>query len=188
MRTRPVWMVTVVLRDSASHPRSGLKILVYLRDIQHDALPVRPVRLHQLLDVLLVTEQRHGSQCCYLCVRPLCFSKESPVRKLQQCCQNLSSITNSSELQLKFPFCISVNMHLQRLCGTVIAQKIHLVSHLWVEIGLLPRPLFEGHALDTTTFLQNGTKGTLGFISRQGGMQMRGFPLHCLIHLSTREL
>lgn len=77
MRTRPVWMVTVVLRDSASHPRSGLKILVYLRDIQHDALPVRPVRLHQLLDVLLVTEQRHGSQCLSLCKTSVLFKRIS---------------------------------------------------------------------------------------------------------------
>lgn len=37
---------------------SGLKVLVYLRDVQHDALPVRPVRPHQLLHVLFVTEQQ----------------------------------------------------------------------------------------------------------------------------------
>lgn len=59
------------------NPWSGLKILVYLRDVQHDALPVRPVRLHQLLDVLLVTEQRGSQfQCLSLCMTSALFKRK----------------------------------------------------------------------------------------------------------------
>lgn len=36
--------------------------------------------------------------------------------------------------------------------GQLLHEK-NMWSHLWGEIGLLLRPLFEGHALDTTTFL-----------------------------------
>lgn len=42
-------------------PRSGLKVLVYLRDIEHDALPVRPVGPHQLFHVLRETQQQFRS-------------------------------------------------------------------------------------------------------------------------------
>lgn len=45
---------------------SGLKVLVDLGDVLHDALPVWPVGLHQLLNVLFgteigVNEQQFGS-------------------------------------------------------------------------------------------------------------------------------
>lgn len=65
-----VWKVNVMLTDGtekycsdsnlhqfpAPLPHwSGLKVLVDLRDVLHDALPVRPVGLHQLLNVLFGT-------------------------------------------------------------------------------------------------------------------------------------
>lgn len=65
-----VWKVIAVLTDAAPQsaavtsiprppaPRSGLKILVDLGDVQHDALPVWPVRLYQLLHVLFGPERR----------------------------------------------------------------------------------------------------------------------------------
>lgn len=46
---------------------SGLKVLVYLGDVQHDALPVGPVRPHQLLHVLQEEERTatlHQSKGC----------------------------------------------------------------------------------------------------------------------------
>lgn len=42
--------------------RSGLKVLVDLRDVLHDALPVRPVGPHELLDVLFKTVTGGGSK------------------------------------------------------------------------------------------------------------------------------
>lgn len=49
--------VPPIHRSPAPHlGQSGLKVLVYLRDVQHDALPVRPVCLHQLLDFLFGTQ------------------------------------------------------------------------------------------------------------------------------------
>lgn len=44
-------------RSPAPLPPSGLKVLVDVRDVLHDALPVRPVRLHQLLYVLSSTDR-----------------------------------------------------------------------------------------------------------------------------------
>lgn len=41
---------------------SGLKVLVYLGDVQHDALPVGPVRSHQLLHVLREGDRQSTSQ------------------------------------------------------------------------------------------------------------------------------
>lgn len=53
---------------SSSRRWSGLKVLVDLRHVQHDVLPVGPVGLHQLFNVLLTTKWRvKDLQCVWFC-------------------------------------------------------------------------------------------------------------------------
>lgn len=50
-----------VFSSSVLSIQSGLKVLVDLRDVLHDALPVRSVGLHQLLHVLFGAEKEFVS-------------------------------------------------------------------------------------------------------------------------------
>lgn len=156
LRTRSVWMVTVVLTD---------------REVPQCLPP--PVRSQSTCISERRTAWRSASPACPSSSAPRCpvgnrtttwesvtvisalftriSSQEIPTMPSSQI---VSSITTSSELQLIFPFLFfckyaAPEMVQNSYCG----KKTHLVSHLWVEIFLPSRPLFEGHALDTTTFL-----------------------------------
>lgn len=43
--------------DREAHAASGLKVLIYGRDVGHHALPVRPLRAHHFVDVLQTRER-----------------------------------------------------------------------------------------------------------------------------------